>query len=504
MNADGRGPLLAVVIPVYCQGQYLADSVLSATRQTVGPIRVVVVDDGCPTEITRREARWLADAFPETVTYLRTSNRGVAHARNFGARFALEAWPTVQAICFLDADDRLSSHSLDALWKALDRSPTSVGWAYANLEYFGDRLGAWNIPRPFSRFRELFENQSGMGCLVHRRVFDAGLYFEGDTTATYEDWEFFIRAMQLGFSGVHTGSIGVRYRVRGNSRLAECLANYDDLYAQMTKRNRGTFDPRERTRREHDELPRFALVSLDKARVWLFTNPLAPRRTYMSLDELAGRYSRFLDEYPDSATYVAPIVILAAADVEDSLSSSPFAPGILFRIQHLLRTHRVVTIADRHHPFAAVELNTDGGDRDTPALVATTFWDVIDAQSDAPGATEQRRELRAALVADRDFVRPEERHVDYEQTHSEFALRLAHSEQTTFPWTPEDGIGRDVFFVVPRLDGLNGAELRLLRLAQAMTELGGDERLHLVVTDSTQLEVADAALAPFTTVTSLA
>jgi glycosyltransferase involved in cell wall biosynthesis len=135
--------------------------------------------------------------------------------------------------------------------------------------------------------------------------------------------------------------------------------------------------------------------------------------------------------------------------------------------------------------------------------VAATFWDVIEGTGDTFG---QLRELRTALVPGRDFVRPESRHVDYEQTHSEFALRLAQGEQTTFPWAParDPGSKRDVFFVVPRLDGFDGAGVRALRLAQAMTALADDVRLHLVVTESTRLEVAEAALAPITTVTSLA
>jgi glycosyltransferase involved in cell wall biosynthesis len=316
-------------------------------------------------------------------------------------------------------------------------------------------------------------------------VFDAGLYFEGDTSASYEDWEFFIRANCLGFSAVHAGSVGVRYRIRGISRLSECLANYDDLYDRMVERNRSAFEPRERTRIEHDEMPRFALVSLPEERAWLFTDPLAPHRRSIPLDELAWRFSEYLDEYPDSATYLAPIVLLAAPNVRNWLWSSPLAPGVLFRIQHALRTHTVVTV-------------------DAPMqLVAATFWEVIEGTDHTIG---QLRELRTALVPARDFVRPESRHVDYEQTHSEFALRLAQSEQTTFPWAParDRGSERDVFFVVSKLDGFDGAGLRALRLAQALTELADDVRLHLVVTGSTPLEVAEAALAPFATVTSLA
>jgi hypothetical protein len=62
-------------------------------------------------------------------------------------------------------------------------------------------------------------------------------------------------------------------------------------------------------------MPRFALVSLPGERAWLFTDPLAPHRASIPLDELAWRYSEYLDEYPDSATYLAPIVLLAAPNV---------------------------------------------------------------------------------------------------------------------------------------------------------------------------------------------
>jgi hypothetical protein len=220
-----------------------------------------------------------------------------------------------------------------------------------------------------------------------------------------------------------------------------------------------------------------------------------------------------VSEYPDSTTYVAPIVLLATGVIRDWLGSSPSAPGILLRVQHALRTQRVVALTgDGHAPVQ---------------LLAATFWDLIEETDTSPpfalevddasfcwanGSASaqpvdiaQLGALRASLLGSRSFVRPEILHVDYEQTHSEFALRLALSDQTTFPWapTPADSAQRDAVFVVETLDGRDDTARRTLQLVRGMAELAGDVLLHLVLTESTVRDADEVALSPFATVTSL-
>src|SRR4051812_2829391 len=84
-GAAPADPWVVVVVPAYKQAQYLKDAVLSAVRQSMRDrTRVVIVNDGCPYPATDWMGRYLRDAFPGEVYYLRKCNGGVSAARNHG------------------------------------------------------------------------------------------------------------------------------------------------------------------------------------------------------------------------------------------------------------------------------------------------------------------------------------------------------------------------------------------------------------------------------------
>lgn len=87
-----EGPLVSVVIPTYGRQHLLTNAINSVLRQTYQTLEIIVVDDGSPTPVTVPE--------DPRIRLSRTSNRGVAHARNVGARTA-----GGEIIFFLDSDD---------------------------------------------------------------------------------------------------------------------------------------------------------------------------------------------------------------------------------------------------------------------------------------------------------------------------------------------------------------------------------------------------------------
>lgn len=95
----GTPPPIAVIIPVYKQGHLLKDAVLSAVNQSIADmVKAIVVNDGGPSESTVRTGRYFGETFRGRVFYLRKSNGGVSSNQNYGIRFALNAWPSVEAI----------------------------------------------------------------------------------------------------------------------------------------------------------------------------------------------------------------------------------------------------------------------------------------------------------------------------------------------------------------------------------------------------------------------
>src|SRR5262249_32003651 len=149
---------------------------------------------------------------PGEVYYLKKPNGGLSSARNYGIRFALDAWPSIQAFFLLDADNKLSPHTLEKLWNQLAGSEAEVGWAYQDLNFFGTHEGAFHTGIPFSFYRLLHESPCDSASLVRRSVYEKGIWFDEDMKSGYEDWEFFIHASLSGFRAAHVRDTGFLYR----------------------------------------------------------------------------------------------------------------------------------------------------------------------------------------------------------------------------------------------------------------------------------------------------
>lgn len=527
--------MIAVVVTVYRQGHFLDDSVLSLARQTMPGIEIVIVDDGCPSPTTPRVARRLAQMLPH-VTYLRTPNGGVAHARNYGTRYALAAWPSVQAVFFLDADDRLSPHTLRTLWEPLAAAPASVGWAYCNYDtFFGIRTGRWAIAPPFNEFRELLECQNGAESLVHRRVFEAGIFQEESRELTWEDYEFFLHASTRGFSGIHVPDAGIFYRTRAYSRLSEIVHDKDAIVQKIKARHAAAFEPRARTRLEHEHMPRFLLVTPGSGQADCFTNPFERDRRRLAVEELRAAVAQYVDEYPDTAVYVPPVVLVATPEVAQRLGSSPWAPGALFQLQQAVREHTVVAVTPPEGPDnSAMIRDAYALDPGTPVLlVAGTFADFVDvaahprrvvkrdasrpgglplpvpSRAFAANGVEPLREpvarlldVATALPPGRAFG-PRDGWVD-PMPHQQFALQVAHSHDTTFPWFPAGGRagGTDLVFLVDVLEERDPVSEAVAGLALAVTNGPWGVRAHLVLAEAPDMAMGDVTA--FTTVSSVA
>lgn len=86
---------VSVVIPYYRASQTIARAVESALAQTVRPLEILIVDDGCPEDAEAATRR-----FGSSVKLIRKPNGGTASARNLGIEHVQGEW-----IAFLDADD---------------------------------------------------------------------------------------------------------------------------------------------------------------------------------------------------------------------------------------------------------------------------------------------------------------------------------------------------------------------------------------------------------------
>src|SRR3982751_4404826 len=127
-------PVVSVLVTCFNLGEYLEEAVDSVLAQTFTDFEILIVDDGS----TDNATRLLLERFrrPRTRVF-RTSNQGLARARNF-----LLARARGRYVSHLDADDRFHPEFLEKTVAVLDAHP-EVTFVSTHLRMFGDEQGVW-------------------------------------------------------------------------------------------------------------------------------------------------------------------------------------------------------------------------------------------------------------------------------------------------------------------------------------------------------------------------
>jgi acetyltransferase-like isoleucine patch superfamily enzyme/glycosyltransferase involved in cell wall biosynthesis len=119
---------VTVIIPVFNGAAWVRQAIDSARGQTVPPLEFIVVDDGS----TDGTPAILAE-YGEKIRAVRTTNEGVASARNTGLRQARGEF-----IAFLDADDVWHPRKLERQLRAMTASP--------RVGLVGTQVFSWPAP----------------------------------------------------------------------------------------------------------------------------------------------------------------------------------------------------------------------------------------------------------------------------------------------------------------------------------------------------------------------
>jgi glycosyltransferase involved in cell wall biosynthesis len=271
-EAPSLAPRIAIVLPVFKHSVLVNEAIRSALMQTLPvPFRLVIVNDGCAFPETHDAALAASRANPERVVYLRRKNGGLSAARNTGIDYVLAAWPSVEAIYLLDADNRLYPTALARAWAVLEADP-EIGWAYPDFDMFGQEhyFGAGG---PYSVLKHLQENYCEAGSLVRRQIFDAGVRFDESMKLGFEDWDFWLQAVALGWRGRRVDAMGFHYRKRPESMLSNSERDRAEILAYMRRKHKALYAPARVLAEEHKEAPRYAICLGDTNEVLLVTDP---------------------------------------------------------------------------------------------------------------------------------------------------------------------------------------------------------------------------------------
>lgn len=176
-------PAVSVVIPAFDRAEMIGQAIASVQQQSYAQIELLVVDDGS-TDGTGDVARAL-----EGVTVVRTSNGGVASARNVGLEHAKGI-----LITFLDSDDLMPPGRLERDVATLGRQREWAG-VLGRQEWFTDGavMPAW----VHKADGEVGDVQPCSG-LFRREVFEQVGGFDPVLTHT-EDFDWLVRVRDAGF-----------------------------------------------------------------------------------------------------------------------------------------------------------------------------------------------------------------------------------------------------------------------------------------------------------------
>jgi glycosyltransferase involved in cell wall biosynthesis len=302
----------AIVVATYKQPGLLIEALDTALgQQTDFGYVIVVVNDGCPMPEPHTVCLEFALRFPEKIRYLRQGNKGLSGARNAGIEFCLNTFANLEAVYFLDSDDRLYPNLLQRLFDALSASEADVGWVYTDMEMFGIAK-AHDLSGRYTPSEHRIRNICPATSLVRRRMLDVGVRFDETMRFGAEDWDFWLQGIALGFRGSHVPWAGYRYRVRVESMVRGTTRNRDKVREHLFNKHAALFSAKALAHSEAIDLPRYALVDAGSDAVSYCIHPAAQRGA-LTLADFMDRLCR-VGHRPDPGL-VPPFVTMIAPGV---------------------------------------------------------------------------------------------------------------------------------------------------------------------------------------------
>lgn len=228
-------PSVSIVIPCYKQAHYLDEVLQSVISQTFQDWECLIVNDGSPDRTNETALSFISTHPGYAIRVLEKPNGGLSSARNFGIVHSSGKY-----ILPLDADDLIRPEMLARTVAALDSNP-QAGVAYTQTQCFEkDNSLVQNQAFTLELLKE--ENHIAYCSLYRRELFDQiGGY--NTNLDSYEDWDFWIGALERGWQGVYVPEPLFLYRVKDQSMYTEALKRHDRLIARIVLNHPEVYGP---------------------------------------------------------------------------------------------------------------------------------------------------------------------------------------------------------------------------------------------------------------------
>jgi GT2 family glycosyltransferase len=165
----------------------------------------------------------------------------------------------------------------------LDADP-GLGFAYGITHFFGDWEGEMTMP-PYDPYKLLYRHMIGSTCLFRRELLEETGGFDPEFRG-YEDWEFWLHALEHGWQGRRVDAVTFDYRRHGATMLGAARRDYHQWYRRLRQRHAALYARSGELARES------GIGSLEQAvyRWWWGARPL-PARVEHALHALLWRPS---------------------------------------------------------------------------------------------------------------------------------------------------------------------------------------------------------------------
>jgi glycosyltransferase involved in cell wall biosynthesis len=210
--------LVSVIVPCYCQAEYLDECLQSVIEQTYINWECIIINDGSPDHTEEVAKKWV-EKDPRFV-YLYKENGGLSSARNVGLDIARGDY-----IQFLDSDDRLDAEKISkSLYQINNHSVHNI--VVTNFKMFRE-----DVLDELTSYCELSQNNLlyneilygwdfKFNVPIHCALFSSSLFhnfrFPQDLKAK-EDWIMWLTFFQQEISAIYINEILVYYRFHNKS-----------------------------------------------------------------------------------------------------------------------------------------------------------------------------------------------------------------------------------------------------------------------------------------------
>jgi len=223
-------PEISIILTCYNYGEFIFECLSSIKNQSFTNWECIVVDDGSTDNSKQQVECFLSDG---RIRYIYQENAGVSSARNNGLNQSNGTF----VIC-IDADDTISPLFLEKLLVTI-KSDESVFLVYPEVVLFGERRGIWNLPN-YTYSNLLRHNMLVVSALYKKVDFETSGGYDTNMEKGSEDWEYWIRLLNVESKVVKVKEAILNYRIKSTSKNGLLLADSDTrnaTYRYITKKH---------------------------------------------------------------------------------------------------------------------------------------------------------------------------------------------------------------------------------------------------------------------------